>query len=102
MDNFIEDQRAVNLQANQEIDIVESSLSKELDGFGKKFDILQQSISLLTNQHVHQEEVDPTKECLIDTTVEEQCKQQKEEASLILIEVGSGKEEIAEPQKSTA
>ena len=41
VDNFTEDQRAVNVQANQEIDTVESSLSKELDGFNKKFDILQ-------------------------------------------------------------
>ena len=44
MDNFIEEQRAVNLQANQEIDTVESSLNKELDGFHReidhKFDIL--------------------------------------------------------------
>ena len=41
VDNFIEDQRAVNVQANQEIDTVESSLSKELDGLDNKFDILQ-------------------------------------------------------------
>ena len=31
MDNFIEEQRAVNVQANQEMDTVKSSLSKELD-----------------------------------------------------------------------
>ena len=53
MDNFIEDQRAVNVQANQEIEAVESSLNKELDVFhseiDQEFDILQQSIS-------HQEE----------------------------------------------
>ena len=53
VDNFIEDQRAVNVQANQEIETVESSLNKELDVFqseiDKEFDILQQSIS-------HQEE----------------------------------------------
>ena len=58
MDNFIEEQRAVNVQANQEIDTVENYLNKELDGFqseiDKKFDILQQSISKLTNQHVYQ------------------------------------------------
>ena len=44
MDNFIEEQRAVNVQANQEIDIVERSLNKELDEFqseiDQKFDIL--------------------------------------------------------------
>ena len=33
MDNFIEDQRVVNVQANQEIEAVESSLNKELDVF---------------------------------------------------------------------
>ena len=33
VDNFIEDHRAVKVQANQEIDIVESSLNKELDEF---------------------------------------------------------------------
>ena len=44
VDNFIEEQRVVNVQANQEINTVESSLNKELDGFqseiDKKFDIL--------------------------------------------------------------
>ena len=45
MDNFIGEKRAVNVQAKQEIDIGESSLNKELDGFqseiDQKFDILQ-------------------------------------------------------------
>ena len=49
MDNFIEEQREVTVQANQETDIVESSLNKKLDGFqseiDKKLDILQESIS---------------------------------------------------------
>ena len=53
VDNFIEDQRAMNVQANQEIEAVESSLNKELDVFhseiDQEFDILQQPIS-------HQEE----------------------------------------------
>ena len=67
-----------------------------------KLDNLQYSISRLTNQqHFHQEEVNPKEECLIDTTVEEQCKQQKEETSPLLTEEGSGTEEIEEPQKST-
>ena len=65
MDNFIEDQRPVNVQANQEIKTVESSLSKELDGFDKKFDILQQSIS-------HQEEENFEEECLTKTILGEQ------------------------------
>ena len=33
MDNLIEEQRAVTVQANQETDIVEISLNKELDVF---------------------------------------------------------------------
>ena len=53
VDNFIEDNRAVNVQANREIETVESSLNKELDGFqseiDQKLDILQESISKLTN-----------------------------------------------------
>ena len=53
VDNFIKEQRTVDVQANKEIDIVESSLNKELDVFHSEidheFDILQQSIS-------HQEE----------------------------------------------
>ena len=48
MDNFIEDQRAGNVQSNQEIETMESSLNNELDEFqseiDQEFDILQQSI----------------------------------------------------------
>ena len=43
MDNFKEEQRGVNVQANKEINTVESSMNKELDGFqseiDQKFDI---------------------------------------------------------------
>ena len=53
MDTFIEEQRAVNVQANQKIDLMESSLSKELNGFqskiDQKFDNLQRSISKLAS-----------------------------------------------------
>ena len=53
MGNFIEKQRAVNVQANKRIDNVESTLNKKLDGFQSeidhKFDNLQYSISRLTN-----------------------------------------------------
>ena len=76
VDNFIEEQRAVNVQANQEIDTVENSLNKELDGFqseiDQKFDIPQQSISKLTNQLVHQEEENLEEECLTNTILSEQ------------------------------
>ena len=61
MDTFIEEQRAMNVHANQKINTVESSLNKELDGFqskiDQKFNNLQCSISrLASQQHVHQEE----------------------------------------------
>ena len=98
VDNFIEKQRIVNVKANQEIELVESSLSKELDRFqseiDQKFDILQQFISNLTNQLVHQEEENLEGECLIDTTMEEKCKQQDEAISPLLTEEGSGKETV--------
>ena len=83
VDNFIEEQRAVTVQVNQETDTVESSLNKKFDGFqseiDKKLDILQESISKLINKLVHQEEDNPKEVCLSDTMVEEQCLQQLEE-----------------------
>ena len=83
VDNFIEEQRAVTVQPNQKNDTLESSLNKELDGFqskiGQKFDILQESISKLTNQLVHQEEENSEEVCLSDTMAEEQCLQQPQE-----------------------
>ena len=83
VDNFIEDNRAVNVQAYRDIETVESSLNKELDGFqseiDKKLDILQESISKLTNQFVHQEEENPEEECLTDSIVGEQAQLQLQE-----------------------
>ena len=38
VDNFKEEQRVVNVQANQEINTVESSLNKKLDGFQREID----------------------------------------------------------------
>ena len=120
MDNFIEEQRPVNVQAKQEIDTVENSLNKELDGsrceIDQKFDILQQSISKLTNQHVHQKEESPEEECLSDTIVDEQCQQQglsesldvcavvypwekKEEILPLLTKEGNGKGAMEEHQE---
>ena len=73
---------------------MENSLNQKLDGLqsemDRKFDNMQYSISRLTNQqHVHQEEVNPEEECLIDTIVGEKCKQQNEAISPLLIEEGS-------------
>ena len=83
MDNFIEEQRVVTVQANQETETVESSLVKELDGFqskiDQKLDILQESISKLTNQFVHQEEENLEEECLTETILVEQAQLQPQE-----------------------
>ena len=80
VDNFIEEQRVVTVQANQETETVESSLVKELDGFqskiDQKLDILQESISKLTNQFVHQEEENLEEECLTDTMLGEEAQLQ--------------------------
>ena len=77
---FVEAQKTINAQLSQKIDTMENNVNKRIDGFQSemehKFDNLQYSISRLTiQQHVHQVEVNPEEECLIDTTVEEQCKQ---------------------------
>ena len=83
MDNFIEEQRAVTVKANQETDTVESSLDKKLDGFQRKidqkFDIFQESISKLTNQLVHQEEGNLEDECLTNTNLGKQAQLQLQE-----------------------
>ena len=127
MDNFIEEQRAVTVQANQETNTIENSLNQELDVFQSKidqeFDILQPSIS-------HQEEENLEEECLTKTILVEQDKLQpqeelkvesaeapeelqdapessvafwpwrkEEEITTLLTEEGSGKEEGEEPQK---
>ena len=82
-DIMAEEQRVVTVQANQEIETVESSLNKELDGFqseiDKKLDIQQESILKLTNQPVQQEEESSKEECLNGTIVEEPCLQQPQE-----------------------
>ena len=88
VDTFIEEQRAVNFQANQKIDIMESSLNKDLDGFQSeidhKFDNLQCSISRLTSQQrVHQDEENQEGKCLIDTTLGEQTQLQQLQEDLI-------------------
>ena len=91
VDNFIEEQRVVTVQANQETETVESSLNKELDGFqseiDQKLDILQESISKLTNQFVHQEEENLEEECLTETILVEQAQlQPQEELKVELVE----------------
>ena len=70
MGNFVEEQKAVNAQANQRIDTVESTLNKKMNNLhseisqkhdslqaeiSQKYDNLQYSISRLTNQQQVQE-----------------------------------------------
>ena len=51
---FVEKQKVLNVQSNQKIEIVESSLNKKIDNMhfeiSKKYDNLQSSISRLSNQ----------------------------------------------------
>ena len=97
VDNFIEEQRAVTVQANQETDTVESSLNKELDGFQSEIDqklgILQESISKLTNQLVHQEEENLEEECLTDTILGEEAQLQ------LQLQEGLKEEPVEDPEE---
>ena len=91
VDNFIEEQRTVTVQANQKTDTVESSLNKRIVGLQsemeQKLDNLQYSISKLTNQLVHQEEENPEDECLTETILGEQAQlQPQEELKVELVE----------------
>ena len=103
VDNFIEEQRVVTVQANQETETVESSLVKELDGFqskiDQKLDILQESISKLTNQFVHQEEENLEDECLTETILVEQDKLQPQEE--LKVESAEAPEELQDALESS-
>ena len=95
VDNFIEDQRAVNFQANQEIETMESSLNKELDVFqseiDQEFDILQQSIS-------YQEDENLKEECLNETILGEQAQLQPQEG--LKVEPEKAPEELQDAPES--
>ena len=66
MDNFIEEQRKADVKANKEIDIMESSLNKELYEFqseiDENFDILQQVQEELMQEPVEYPEELPVEE----------------------------------------
>ena len=100
--DVMEEQKKFNAQLSQKIHTVENSLDQKFDGLqsemDKKIDNLQFSISKLAQQLDHQKEENPEKECLIDTTVEEQYKMQDEAISPLLTEESSGKEAGEEPQ----
>ena len=98
VDNFKEEQRVVNVQANQEIETIENSLNKELDVFQSKidqeFDILQQSIS-------HQEEENLEEECLTETILGEQAQLQPQEE--LKVESAEAPKELQDaPESSVA
>ena len=83
MDNFIEDNRVVNVQANRKIETLKSSLNKRTDGLQSemelKLDNLQCSILKLAQQLDHAEEESQEDECLTDTILGEQVQLQPQE-----------------------
>ena len=83
VDNFIEDNRVVNVQANREIETVKSSLNKRTDGLQSemelKLDNLQCSILKLAQQLDHAEEESQEDECLTETILGEQVQLQSQE-----------------------
>ena len=87
-DTRVEEQRVVTVQANQETETVESSLNNESDGFQSKIDqnldILQESISKLTQQPDQEEEENleeesQEEESLTETVLVEQAQLQPQE-----------------------
>ena len=88
VDNFIEDNRVVNVQTIREIETVKSSLNKRTDGLqseiDQKLDIQQESILKLVPQFVHQEEKNLEEEnleaeCFTETILVEQAPLQPQE-----------------------
>ena len=77
------EQAILNLSKQVDNFIEESSLNKEIDGFqsriDQKLDILQEAISKLTNQFVHQEEENLEEECLTETILGDQAQLQPQE-----------------------
>ena len=88
VDNFIEDNRVVNVQTIREIETLKNSLNKRTDGLqseiDQKLDIQQESILKLVPQFVHQEEKileeeSQEEECLTGTILGEQVQLQPQE-----------------------
>ena len=88
VDNFIEDNRVVNVQTIREIETVKNSLNKRTDGLqseiDQKLDIQQESILKLVPQFVHQEEKNleeesQEEECLTGIILGEQVQLQPQE-----------------------
>ena len=83
VDNFIEDNRVVNVQANRKIETLKSSLNKRTDGLQSemelKLDNLQCSILKLSQQLDHAEEESQEDECLTEPILGEQVQLQPQE-----------------------
>ena len=104
----VDEQKEFNAQLSQKNHTVENSLDQRLDGLqsemDKKIDNLHYSISRVAQQHDHQEEGNPEREC-IETVfggqtqqqqlLQEEFKQEQEKTSEEL----PGKEEGEKPQK---
>ena len=104
VDNFIENNRVVNVQTIREIETVKSSLNKRTDGLqseiDQKLDIQQESILKLVPQFVHQEEKNleeesQEKECLTGTILGEQVQLQPQEE--LEVELVKAPEDLQEP-----
>ena len=78
--DFVEEQKTINAQLSQKIDTKENNMNKRIDGLQSE---MEQKFDTIV-------EANPEEECMIDTIVEEQCKQQKEETSPMLNEEGCG------------
>ena len=104
VDNFIENNRVVNVQTIREIETVKSSLNKRTDGLqseiDQKLDIQQESILKLVPQFVHQEEKNleeenQEEECLTGKILGEQVQLQPQEE--LEVELVKAPEDLQEP-----
>ena len=91
VDNFIEDNRVVNVQANRETETVKSSLNKRTEGLQSEMELklenLQCSILKLAQKLDHAEEENLEEKCLTETILVEQAQlQPQEELKVELVE----------------
>ena len=100
VDDFVEENKEINAHS---IVTVEDNLNKKIDGlkddFEHKLDILQESISKLTNQFVHQEEENLEEECLTETILVEQDKLHPKEE--LKVESAEAPEELQDALESS-
>ena len=100
--DVVEEQKKINAQLSQKIDIMENNVNKRIDGLQsemeQKLDNLQYSISKLAQQ-LDQEEENLEEECLTETILVEQAQlQPQEELKVELVEAPP--EELQDAPKS--